>query len=228
MLFEVITPATDLTLLTPEELRVAAGLASDDVSKDALLTIFEAQIAEEIATDCNVATASNCPPTLRSEAVQDTFRLGTYSTGLILSRRHVSTITSIVESGLTLVATDYVLEAEGGRLTRLFFEREWQWPGGFSWVGTPGAYSKIVVSYVAGFAIVPASLKAEAVVRLQLKLSENSRDPLVRSTSETTDGIDKIDIAYQVGGLSSATKDSDLSPESQRRLKRFMNDDVAV
>lgn len=206
--FEVTTPATDLTLATIEQLRVAAGLSSDNGSQDESLTALGNRLAADVATACKIASDGVNPPTLRSETVKDTFRLKSHTASLILSRRFVSSITSIVENGVTLTeGTDFEVDAEAGLVKRLSGDTEicWYW-------------GKIVVAYVAGFATVPAELSGIVADEARLRLSESTRDPAVKS--ETTDGIDSVD--YWVGDLPNSSG-APLSDSNMRRLTRFIN-----
>lgn len=208
--FSVTEPATDLTLLSAEELRVAAGLERSDDTQDETLAELEAEVAAEIMSDCAIASDGTNPPTLRSEVCIEVFRLKTDSDVLYLSRRHVTAIDSIDEDGTALETTDWLLDAERGKLTRLVDD-----------VGSCWSSSTIEIEYTAGFVTVPAELKAEAKARIKVKLSENSRDPLARTITTEIPDLETKTIGYQVGGLSRLTGDG-LSAESERRLKRFM------
>lgn len=208
--FSVTTPASDLTLLSAEELRVAAGLSRDDASQDETLAEYEAEVAAEIMSDCGIASDGVNPPTLKSEVCVDSFRLKSDADALYLSRRHVSDIDSIEVDGEALAVTDWVLDAEKGRLVRLDDDAESCWSA-----------SPIEVTYTAGFSTVPNELKAEAKQRIKLKLSEAGRDPLARSIRTEIPDIESREIDYQIGGLSRLTGEG-LSAESERRLKRFM------
>jgi hypothetical protein len=208
--FSVVTPATDLTLLTPEELRVAAGLDRADASQDETLAEYEAEVAAEIASDCAIASDGVNPPTLRSEEVADVFRLGCPLVALYLSRRHVSEIASIVENGIALDKPDWRLVAETGKLVRLINDADACWSA-----------AKVEVAYTAGFDIVPNDLKSEAKSRIRIKVSENARDPLARRIRTDIPDVEAREIDYQVGGLSRLMAEG-LAPESERRLRRFM------
>jgi hypothetical protein len=206
--FEVVTPANDLTLATIEQLRVAAGLASDDGSKDESLTELGARLAEDISTACKIASDGANPPTLRLESVRNTFRLKSHTKELILSRRFVSEISSVVENDVMLTSgTDFELNAEAGLLKRLSGDCEIYWRWG-----------KTVVEYIAGFKDVPAALSGVVVDETRLRLSESTRDPAVKS--ETTEGIDRVD--YWVGDMPNSS-DAPLSDSNMRRLTRFIN-----
>lgn len=209
--FTVITPAADLTLLTPEELRLAAGLDRNDASHDEALAAMGEEIAAEIALDCAIASDGVHPPTLRSEVVNDVFRY--CSAGVLwLSRKHVSDISEILENDIALTPADWLLEAETGKLVRLVSNAKSWWGG-----------TIVEVSYTAGFAVVPAELKAEAKGRVSVKYSASSRDPLARDIRTEIPGVETLEIGYQIGGLSRLMDSSDgLAPESVRRLRRFM------
>lgn len=208
--FAVVVPASDLTLLTPEELRVAAGLDRADASQDETLAEYEAEVAAEIASDCAIASDGVNPPTLRSEVCSDVFRLWCPSMALYLSRRHVSEIASVVENGVSLGELDWRLVAETGRLVRLVNDVEACWSA-----------AKVEIAYTAGFAVVPSELKAEAKSRIKFKASEGTRDPLARSIRTDIPDVESRQVDYQVGGLSRLMGEG-LAPESERRLRRFM------
>lgn len=211
--FSVTTPATDLTILSVQELRVAAGLAIDDRSKDTTLAQYGKEVAAEIVQDCGVASDGSHTPTLRSEVCADVFRLKCSADALFLSRRHVTAIASIAEDGAAaLTATGFRFDAERGKLIRLINDKDACWTA-----------SKIEVAYTAGFSSVPDDLKAEAKSRIQIKISEASRDPMARELRKEIPGVLMTQTAYQVGGLGRLDGYGDLSSESLRRLKRFMN-----
>jgi len=208
--FSVVNPATDLTLLSPEDLRIAAGLDRDDTSQDETLAEYEAEVAAEIASDCAIASDGVNPPTLRSEECTDVFRFGCPAVALYLSRRHVSGIASVVEDGIGLDEPDWRLNAETGKLVRLVNDADVCWSA-----------AKVEIAYTAGFDIVPNELKAEAKSRIKFKASEGSRDPLARSIRTDIPDVESRQVDYQVGGLSRLMGEG-LAPESERRLRRFM------
>jgi hypothetical protein len=208
--FSVTLPASDLMLLSIEELRVAAGLDPTDASQDAVLTEYEAEVAAEITSDCAIASDGINPPTLHSETCSDLFRIKCPIATLLLSRHHVSDIASITENGVLLADTDWWLAAEPGRLTRLIGDANAYWSA-----------SKVEVIYTAGFDVIPADLKAEAKWRVKLKQSEASRDPFERRHRIEIPGVRLIETDYQIGGLERLTGDG-LPSESERRLQRYM------
>lgn len=214
--FSVTTPATSLALLTPEELRAAAGVTGTD-SDVALAALGEAAAAS-IMSECNIASDGVNPPTLMSETVVDTFRPDRpiyqnerNPSALILSRRFVSSVTSVVEGGVELTADDFILRAEAGLLERLVNDNISCWRS-----------VKIVVTYVAGFTTVPPELKASASELVRTRSSETSRDPLVKGYREKVDDIRETETTYWVGGTSGADK-GPVPPAIAARLGRFMN-----
>lgn len=185
--FEIVTPASDLAVLTAEELRAAAGLAADDTSRDVALAAMGLEAAEWVAELCGVRTAGSNPPTFLAEDVRETFANSFYrarKSDLILSRRFV-TITSLTENGIVLVENvDFVVDDDAGIIERQM--------SGFP---TCWLYGAIVVEYTTGFAggspnSVPAILKSVMMDYVQLQNSSLSLDPSVRS--ETTVDLDSV------------------------------------
>lgn len=156
--FTVVTAATDLKLLTITELRRAAEVSDD--SRDPDLLALGVRVAEALTGACRIATDGAVPPTLRLETLEDTFRLNKHSGRrqqqvdlevIHLSRRPIVSISSVVEAGVTLDPSSYEVMAGSGALTRLFNDCPYKW-----------ALGKIVVSYTAGWAVVPQNLKLAA------------------------------------------------------------------
>jgi hypothetical protein len=176
-LFQVTAPAGDLTLLTMDELRAATG--QSDQKSDATLKRLGSRVADAITQACKVATDGATPPTLRKESVVDTFRSDWlhrrrdrrgHDHKLILSRRPIVSVTSVVEAGTTLDPTsDYEVRPGEGALVRLF--------GGMPAHWVPGV---IVVTYAAGWASVPEGLKFAAEKLTRFYWFESMRNPLVR------------------------------------------------
>lgn len=174
----VTSPASDLTLLTIAELRSAVGLTNN--SRDADLIRIGTRIADALTQACHVSADGATPPTLRLETLTDTFRLNqwwgrlrhqTDRETLVLSRRPIVSIISVVEIGVTLDPTsDFEVRSAAGELTRLFNDEPSRWGPG-----------KIVVSYTAGWSIVPEGLKRAAEKLTRFYWAEASRDPLLRS-----------------------------------------------
>lgn len=160
----VTTPASDLSLLTVEELRAAVGVT--DASQDEVLTMLGLRLSASIAKQCGVASDGVHPATLLSETCSEVFRAARHHQDLILARRPISAVSSVDENGAILDAADYEIRRGSGILTRLSGDRFSCFPGG-----------KVTVVYVAGFAAVPDDLKLAASKLATALYSETARDP---------------------------------------------------
>lgn len=202
---EIITPAESLALLSAEELRIAAGLAVDDSSQDEALEKLGLQAAEQIATRCGVGTAGSYPPTLLLESLEETFWLGRDERGLQLSRRFVQAVTVTLNDAELSEGTDFIVDGDRGRITRLSNG----WP--ICWT----CHSKIVVDYDAGFASdnVPEALKAIAADYVRLLNLRTDLNPLERSIS--VEGLDSV--TYKDGGGA----DADFWSSADATLERY-------
>jgi hypothetical protein len=169
----VTSAAPDLSLLSIAELRSAAGVT--DKSKDSDLLILGRRIAGAITAACNIARAGATPPTLRQETLSQQFRIDDESGELeclILARRPVVSIAAVTEDGIVLGENDYELDATAGFLYRLRGDLRDDW-----------VFSKCVIVYQAGYAVVPEDLKLAAAKFVQAELSQGGRDPLLKSVS---------------------------------------------
>lgn len=163
-LFEIVAVNEDRALLTEAEAREAIRNATADV------TDLIKRVSSSIVRACNVRAAGAVPPTLRSEAVSDTYRLKSAQEVLVLSRRPITQVTSVIEDGETLSADDYELRSESGLLRRLSNDVEVCWRAG-----------KIVVGYTAGWETVPDDMKLAAMKLAGVLYSEGERvDPNLR------------------------------------------------
>jgi hypothetical protein len=169
------SPNTDRSLLTIAELRAAAGVTG--TARDAELQVLGDATAAMITSACQVTRVGAIPPTLREEAVVETFSQPVVHSyqwlpveragALHPSRLPIVSVTSVVEGTRTLATSDY--QIDGAALYRL--------SGAYRahWCGDP-----IVVSYTAGWATVPADLKWAAMKFVQAAILENGRDPLLK------------------------------------------------
>ncbi len=162
--FTVTTPASNLSLLTVEELRAAVGVT--DSSQDAALTALGLRLSASIAKQCGVASDGIHPTTLLSETCSEVFRPARHQQDLVLARRPVSAITSVTENGMALDIADYEIRRGSGILTRLSGDRFSCFPCG-----------KITVVYEAGFDEAPDDLKLAASKLAAALYSETARDP---------------------------------------------------
>ena len=191
----VTAPASDLTLLTIAELRAAVGLSNN--SRDVDLKRVGSRVADALTQACKIATDGATPPTLRLESITETFRLNRWwdrsdpkvpRDMLILARRPIVTVVSVVEAGITLdLTSDFEIRSGEGGLLRLFNDAPSHW-----------AHDKIVVQYTAGWQTRPEGLKRAAEKLVRFYWSEMAKDPLLRSlnvpgVSERTYWIGAVD-----------------------------------
>jgi len=152
----VITPASNKRLSTRADLQAAvAGLS--DTAADKFLDRAGAMIE------------GYCGRVLVSETVRQTER-GVSTGALILDRWPVSSITSVIEDGTTLSASDY--ERDGSFLFRLVSDARTNWVA-----------DKVVINYVAGYSTVPADLEQASQTLAVSLASSVGRDPTIRSES---------------------------------------------
>jgi hypothetical protein len=174
-MLQIPSPNTDRSLLTIAELRAAAGVTG--TARDAELQVVGDATAALITSACQVKRVGAIPPTLRLEAVVETFARPLVHSHLSLSvgrdgalwpsRLPIVSVESVVESTRTLTTSEY--QIDGAALYRLSAGSRMHWCG-----------HPIVVSYTAGFATVPADLKWAAMKFVQAALIENGRDPLLK------------------------------------------------
>lgn len=197
-ILSVSSAASSRALLTTAQLRVIAGV--DDDSRDTEMADIGLRVSDMISDFCRVAGDGVNPVTLLSETVAETFRLDCSVSSLILARRFVTSITSVVEDGVTTDTDEYEVDAGSGLLYRLYEDKRMWWPAG-----------KIVVTYVAGFATIPSALVTAATRLVQLDLSQTSRDPLVRSSRVRVEGVRETQTDYWVGPVDNAAIPSDVA-----------------
>jgi len=172
----VTEPATDLQLLTEEELRVAAGLEPDDDSQDAALAVYGLQAAAALASACGVARASydpstalrgQAPVTLLAETLVETVRVspGYQVQTLFLARWPAIEIISVSEDVTELTVDDWEIDLPMASLMRVSGNSTLYWPVG-----------RVIVEYEAGYETVPADLKNYAS-RLVGLYYQNIADP---------------------------------------------------
>lgn len=209
-MFTVVTPATSIALLTDAQLRVAAGLDANDSSRDAELRLLGDRVALDIATFCNVVSDGVHSPTLLSETVSDTFDDCSRQGELFLSRRFVSAVSSVDENGTILTTGDFDIDRESGVVYRLIGGRRARWYSGTA-----------VVNYVAGFATPPADLAGAASDMVKIRLSQASRDPLLKVSEVEISGVDRTRSEYWVGSLAGQSASSAIPDIVAGQLGRF-------
>jgi len=150
-MFIVTTPANDLSLLSQTELRTAIGLASTDATKDAALAIIGPRVSATIAAACRIARDGINPPTLLSETITETWRIGRNVENLFMSRRLVTSVTSVTVDGTALETTEFECLLVEGLLKRLSSNQYTCWASGV-----------VVAVYVAGLDDIPEEIKLAA------------------------------------------------------------------
>lgn len=173
-IFKVTTTATEVTaaLLTEDELRLAIGLASDDVSADGVLSVLEKQIAASIARECGIYSDGQNLPSVMLEICSETFHIEQRVGSIRLSRPRVKDITSVSVAGVALTALQYEVIPSRGVLLRLSGDQVVDWPCG-----------KVVVEYSAGFEVVQPDLKLAASLLIAAQYRDISRDPNLKKES---------------------------------------------
>lgn len=123
----VVTPATNLSLVSLYEAKIALGFAnSTDTALDEQLEMFIEWSSAEIAALCN--------RTFARETVIETFSaLGAHNR-IYLSRYPIKTITAVDEDGDALATpADYTIDLNNGLITRA--DTAWSTPVSFSYTG---------------------------------------------------------------------------------------------
>lgn len=203
-IFSVTTPAESNAILTTAEARTALGIG--DSSRDTDLTRVVSRISAAIFRACKPRSDGVNPPTLLSEAVSDTFRLSCHVNGaLLLSRRRISTVGTVIEGETDLEDTDFDVDPASGLIYRLSSNGRTCWPKG-----------NTVIAYTAGFTVVPDDLKlaAETWLRSLWRDAYQSpatiNDPLVK--------VDDIPGVRRVERWVNPTVETILPPEVQSIL----------
>lgn len=199
----ITVPATSQDLTTVATVKAELGITGTD-SDDRLATLID---------QASGIVAEYCGRSFGEETLTETFRLGfsgfsahgfsssipiLYSGGdsapvggpLILSRRPVSSVKSVEETGELLVAADYELDPDPGMLYRMSGDQWSMWRGG-----------KIVVVYIAGYALVdslPQGIERACIELVKSYWSAGSRDPALRRLSITTPGVETIDQEFWI------------------------------
>jgi len=205
----VTTPATSLALLTPAELREAAGVS--DNSQDAKLAALGLRIAAAITAECGVAVGAGAAPTLRRETLTQTMRC-VGAKQIELARRHEVSITSVVADLETLTTDDYVVDPESGLLTRLSSDLPINW-----------CANKVTVVYAAGFDEVPPDLKMAAMDFVRLAWAESRRDPALRGEVVDIPDVRRVEKTWWVGSVPGSSHEGAVPDIVAGQLARFRN-----
>jgi hypothetical protein len=206
----ITTPAGDPSLAPIAALRAAAGLSSDDSSRDAELTELGKRISAEIVEACRIAVGEGEEPTLRKETLSETFT-GCCDDVLILARRHNVKITSVTENGRAVTIDARGLKSESGLLERWVNGCRSRWTA-----------NEIVVVYDAGFDVSPASLVGVVTDLARIRLSQASVDPLVKSVRVEVTDVDIVQTDRWIGSVPGMAE-TGMPAEIMARLARFIN-----
>ena len=207
-MFTVSTPAATTALTTLQNVKDELVITGTD--EDAYLTAKIARVSAQICTYLKVPTAGDRTRTLGRETLVETLRrdrpmgydpgwTGTYldrfgpadsrHTQLLLARRPIVSVTSVVEDGTTLDASSYESNGAAGILTRLSSDVPAAW-----------AARKIVITYVAGWLLpedasanMPGDIEDAAIRLIKSARFARERDPYIKS--ETIPG--PITTVYQ-------------------------------
>lgn len=168
----------DLTVLAT----VKEELGITDSSSDDLLS--------RLITEQSAVAATYCRRVFAQETIVDSFRLPCFSCDpIILSRRPVASITSIVEDGTTLDAADYEFDATTGFVWRLDDDERISWPA-----------VKAVVTFVAGYELLttlPRDIERAVLALIKRTAFGRTRDPMAKA--EEVAGIGRTE--YWVGNV---------------------------
>lgn len=166
-LFSVTSPSSDLSLLSIAELRTAVGAI--DGSQDAALSTLGKGVSASIARQCGIASDGVNPPTLLRETCTEVFRVEKSVAKLVMARRPVTSVVSVVVGDETLDAADYEINTATGSLIRLVDDVQTDWLRG-----------KITVVYQAGYGTAPDDLKLAATKLATALSAETARDPSLK------------------------------------------------
>lgn len=208
--------------LSPYRTAIVTAAASTDMTTRATVKA-ELEItdnASDAKIDALIGQASaTCTSylnrTIAQETVTDYFRRDRARgcSGVInavgslwLSRWPVSSISAIVEDGVTLDTTGYELNSNTGQLWRLDDDDRTRWSA-----------TKITITYVGGYTMItelPPDLERACLSLVKLQWFATKRDPLVRQ--ENIPGV--YEVAYGFGGI---TADNELPPEITGLLNAY-------
>jgi hypothetical protein len=202
MTFRIVTPADTTQLTTLATLKEELADKITGLSDAALKRLLN-RATGEIATYLNVPVAADGSARLGLETIEETLHRSPWLHGhghreIVLSRKPVTEIISVVVGGSTIDDTGYELDPAAGILKRV-----WS-PTTFAFNITPGARS--VITYKAGWTLpgddpedytMPPQLEGAVLSLINLAISQSTRDPTVK-TQWVTD-IERLD--FWVGAI---------------------------
>lgn len=202
-------PADNAAILSIEEMRAAAGLATTDATKDAMLNRLSSFAFASIMSECNIAAGMGGEPTLWQELLTQTV-YGAYEQQIILLRRHNVEIISISADGAELLPEDYFVDPESGLLTRLQSDDPVSWN-----------CKKVVIQYLAGFEEMPGDLRQVASDFLRVLYNESTRDPSVKAKDVEIYGVERKRTEYWAGAIPGQGSTGAVPDVASGALKRY-------
>lgn len=195
-MIQITTPAADRNLLTPAQLRRAAGV---EVNSDAL-TEMGLRASDAISRTCRVVSDGVNVPTLLSEGVTEVRYLNRSLDVISLARGPVTSIASVTAGGVVLDPSQYMVT--GGRLLhRLENDMIVNW-----------SPVKTTIVYTGGHLFVPPDLALAASQYIQFLWFSEGRDPSKKL--EWIDGMGK-DEWFEGDGAAMAQVEKLIAPYLQ-------------
>jgi hypothetical protein len=219
--------STGLTTLAKlkDDLKISSG-KDDDYLKGQI-----AEVSGHVCAYLKVPQADDGSRTLGLEQLIETFRYSGGSHGfrgrlfhhedeprhsrLLLARKPVTAIASVVENGVTLDPEQYQVIGRSGILVRLRNDRQSSWH-------TSG---KLVVTFSAGWILpgqqgrtLPAEIEGAVVDLIKMARSARTRDPTVKS--ENVHGVDSVE--YWVGGIGEGELPETIASKLERYKYRVL------
>lgn len=216
MSFKIVTPAdvkwaTTLATLKEELADKITGLS------DAALKRMLNRVTSEICSFLNIPAADDGSRCMGKEVIEETLWRSPWlrSTGdqIVLSRRPIVSIDSVVVGDTTIASDGYELDAAAGILKRV-----WS-PTAFGFSTTPA--SQTIITYTAGWTLpgddpddytMPPEIEGAALSLINLAISQRSRDPTVKSQWITD--IERLD--FWVGAIG---ENGSIPPEIADKLQ---------
>jgi hypothetical protein len=177
----VVTPATDRTVVTLDDLREQLRIKPSDTANDAWLTKVIARCSRQAERYCNrVFVLQGYSDTFTGNATAEN------GEPLILSQAPVDPATfSITIDDAALVSTDYGLDQYAGLVYRVTDPTRWT------------SSVSLVVQYTAGYDPIPDDVQQAVLDLCTMDNSGRGRDPMLRASE--LPGLGRQE--YWVGGL---------------------------
>lgn len=181
----VQTPAAKTDLTTLAAVKAELGLTD---GKDNEWLSLQIQVASQVAVNyLNIVEADDSTVTLGQETLVETYRVhhsrylsrrldSERTEYLLLSRRPVTSIASVVQDGVTLDPTEYEVDGTGA-LKHLSSDRPTDWNG-----------NKVIVTYTAGWLLpgqqgrnLPPDIESATIGLVKAAWYARKRDPNLKS-----------------------------------------------